>query len=179
MRNPPPGVALGLVLAIACTTGATPRETPLPAPVSPTDSLFASMREHVTNGSIVADAQLGINPPVAVGACLNPVAAARLELDRTLDLAPDTPPGIVGSFTLPVLPESMREPEARTGNVVARWVVDSSGVVEPGSASIVESPHGLLSLRVCGAILMAHFTPARQNGRPIRARVEMPIRVVP
>jgi hypothetical protein len=32
---------------------------------------------------------------------------------------------------------------------------------------------------VCGAILMAHFTPAIDDGRRVRARVEMPIRFVP
>jgi hypothetical protein len=170
---------LVLAAGIACSTSTSSRNAAVPAPVTSTDTLFASLRDQVTNGSIIGDAQLGRNPPTAVGACLNPIAAARLELDRTLDLAPDTPPVIVGKFVLPDLPESLRESEPRTGIVVARWVVDTNGVVEPGSASIAESPHGLMSVRVCGAILMARFTPARQNGRPIRARVEMPVRVVP
>ena len=173
------GLPLALAAAAACSAGPSSRQQAVPTPVSPSDSLFAGLREQVTNGSIIADVQLGRNPPTAVGACLNPVAAARLELDRTLDLAPDTPPAVVGAFTLPVLPESMREAEARTGMVVARWVVDTNGVAEPASASIVESPHGLLSVRVCGAIFMARFTPARQNGRLVRARVEMPVRGVP
>jgi hypothetical protein len=170
---------LVLVAGIACATGTASRSAELPAPATFNDSLFASLRDQVTNGSIIGDAQLGRNPPTAVGACLNPVAAARLELDHTLDLAPDTPPVIVGSFVLPALPESMRESEPHTGIVIARWVVDTNGVSEPGSAIIAESPHGLMSVRVCGAILMARFTPARQNGRVIRARVEMPVRVVP
>lgn len=171
--------ALALLVAVGCATGAPSREIAMPAPVTPSDSLFASLRDRVTNGSIVADAQLGRIPPTAVGACLNPVAAARLELDHTLDLAPDTPPVVVGAFSLPALPASMRDGEVRTGTVLARWVVDTAGVAEPNSATIVESPHGLLSLRVCGAIFMARFTPARQNGRLVRARVEMPVRVVP
>jgi hypothetical protein len=173
------GGVLVLVAGIACSTSPARRETAMPAPATASDSLFASLRQQVTNGSIIGDVQLGRNPPTAVGACLNPVAAARLELDRSLDLAPETPPAVVGTFLLPTLPESLRESEPRTGTVVARWVVDTNGVAEPGSASIADSPHGLLSLRVCGAILMARFTPARQNGRPIRARVEMPVRVVP
>ena len=173
------GLTVALVAAVGCSSGAASRQSASPTPMSPTDSLFASLREQVTNGSIVADVQLGRNPPTAVGACLNPVAAARLELDHTLDLAPETPPAVMGTFLLPALPTSLQDPDARTGTVVARWVVDTNGVAEPASASITESPHGLLSARVCGAIFMARFTPARQNGRKVRARVEMPVKVVP
>jgi hypothetical protein len=171
-------VLLGLAGAIACSAK-TPSHEVARGPASPTDSLFAALRQQVTNGSIIADVQLGRNPPIAVGACLNPVEAARVELDRALDLVPQTAPVVIGGFSLPALSESLREPEQRTGMVVARWVVDTNGVAEPSSVSIVSSPHGLLSVQVCGAIFMARFTPARDNGRPVRARVEMPVRVVP
>jgi hypothetical protein len=174
------GVVLALSLIGACSPGSPPRPSAAtPALATPSDSLFARLRQQVTNGSIVADAQLGKNPPMAVGACLNPVAAARLELERALDFPPDVPPVVIGRFDLPALPESLREPVSPTGIVVARWVVDTNGVAEPSSASIVSSPHGLLSVRVCGAIFLARFTPATEDGRRVRARVEMPVRVVP
>ena len=63
--------------------------------------------------------------------------------------------------------------------MIARWVVDTDGTAIPGSASIVSSPHGLMSLTVCGAILGARLTPARDDGKVVRARVEMPVRFVP
>jgi hypothetical protein len=170
-------VLLALAAIAACSASRPPAATPVLA--SPSDSLFARLREQVTNGSIIADVQLGRNPPMAVGACLSPVAAARLELERALDFPPDVPPVVVGGFELPALPASLRESTEPTGIVVARWVVDTNGVAEPSSASIISSPHGLLSVRVCGAIFMARFTPAREDGRRVRARVEMPVRVIP
>jgi hypothetical protein len=33
-----------------------------------------------------------------------------------------------------------------------------------------------MSVQVCGAILTTRFTPAKDNGRVVRARVDMPIR---
>jgi hypothetical protein len=179
MTIPRRSILLAAVAAAACSSSPSGRGAAVPPPVSPSDSLFARLGQQVTNGSILGDAQLGRIPPMAVGACLNPVTAASVELDRMLDLAPDAAPMVVGAFILPALPEYLREKEERSGMVVARWVVDTNGVAEPGSASILSSPHGLLSVRVCGAIFMAHFTPARDDGRKVRARVEMPVRVVP
>jgi hypothetical protein len=115
---------------------------------------------------------------MAVGACVDPVAAARWELDRSLEFVPDTPP-VVSGLALPRLPESLRDSEVRTGVVVAKWVVDTNGTAIPGSVAIASSPHGLMSVQVCGAILTAKFTPARDQGRLVRARVEMPVRFVP
>ena len=174
--------ALAFAFATACAAG--PSRTPVAAPSPATaagaraDSALASLQRQVANGSIVADVQLGRNPPMAVGACLDPVAAARFELDRSLELVPDQPPVIIGALTLPPLPESLRDSEVRTGVVLARWVVDTAGTPIPTSVTIVSSPHGLMSVQVCGAILAARFTPARDDGRVVRARVEMPVRFV-
>lgn len=163
-----------LAAAAACSSsqGAPPAAT---SAVAPKDSAMESLRRLVTNGSIVADVQLGRNPPMAVGACLDPVAAARFEMDRSLEFVPDQPP-VVAGLALPLLPESLRESEARTGLVVARWVVDTTGLAIPTSVTIVSSPHGLMSVQVCGAILTATFKPARDEGRLVRARVEMAFR---
>lgn len=148
------------------------------APVTARDSLFRTLSQLVANGSILADAQLGRNPPMAVGACLDPVAAARVELDRSLAPIPDQPPVLIGSLDVPELPESMRDAEVRTGVVLARWVVDTTGAVLPSSVMIASSPHGLMSVQVCGAVFSARFTPARDDGRVVRARVEMAVRFV-
>jgi hypothetical protein len=168
-------IGFALLAAAACGGGVRPDT---PAPVA-RDSTVEAIRRQVVNGSIIADAQLGRNPPMAVGACVDPVASARFELDRSLDFVPDHPPVVAGAFPMPKLPESLRESEARTGVVTARWVVDTTGAAVPGSVSIVSSPHGLMSVQVCGAILTAHFTPATDDGRRVRARVEMPVRFVP
>jgi Gram-negative bacterial tonB protein. len=175
----------GLAFAVvtACTSGsggaAPSASSPAMATGAPADSALESLRRQVANGSIVADVQLGRNPPMAVGACLDPVAAARFELDRSLELVPDHPPVLVGALPIPPLPESLRDAEARTGVVVARWVVDTTGRAIPASVTIVSSPHGLMSVQTCGAIFAARFTPAHDDGRVVRARVEMPVRFVP
>lgn len=171
-------VFLVLVAAAACAAGPAP-VTPqgVSTAPAPKDTAMEALRRLVTNGSIVADVQLGRNPPMAVGACLDPVAAARFELDRSLEFIPDQKP-VVRSLQLPAMPESLRESEARTGVVVARWVVDTTGLAVPTSVIIVSSPHGLMSAQVCGAILTATFTPARDDGHLVRARVEMPLRFV-
>jgi hypothetical protein len=164
-------VALGLLAACA-------GRAPQPAPAA-LDPAIEAVRRQVVNGSIIADVQLGRVPPIAVGACVDPVASARYELDRSLDFTPDHPPVVAGAFALPRLPESLRDSEVRSGIVTARWVVDTTGAAIPGSVSIVSSPHGLMSVQVCGAILMAHFTPATDDGRRVLARVEMPVRFMP
>jgi hypothetical protein len=165
-------VAAALVAACAARTGQPAASSPAAA----IDPNVEAVRRQVVNGSIIADAQLGRMPPMAVGACVDPVAAARSELDRSLDVPPDQPPVAPPGFALPSLPESMRDSEVRTGVVMARWVVDTNGTAIPGTVAIVSSPHGLMSVQVCGAILTTRFTPAKDNGRVVRARVDMPIR---
>ena len=169
-------LGFALLAAGAACGGATRQD--VPGPVA-RDPAVEAVRRQVVNGSIIADMQLGRNPPMAVGACVDPVASARFELDRSLDYTPDHPPVVAGAFPMPQLPESLRDSEVRTGVVTARWVVDTTGAAVPGSVSIVSSPHGLMSAQVCGAILTAHFTPAMDDGRRVRARVEMPVRFVP
>ena len=166
-----------VLLAAAAACGATARQD-VPGPVA-RDSSVEAVRRQVVNGSIIADMQLGRIPPMTVGACVDPVASARFELDHSLDFTPDKPPVVAGAFPMPQLPESLRDSDVRTGVVTARWVVDTTGAAVPGSVSIVSSPHGLMSAQVCGAILTARFTPAMDDGRRVRARVEMPIRFVP
>ena len=168
-----------LLLGVACASASGPPPPARTLPATARDSSFEAVRLQVTNGSIVADAQLGRMPPMAVGACIDPKVAARFELDRSLELIPDHPPTLIGAFDLPRLPESVRDSEVRSGIVTARWVVDTNGTAIPGSVSIVSSPHGFMSLQVCGAIIGARFTPARDEGRVVRARVDMPVKFVP
>jgi hypothetical protein len=163
------------LVSVAAACAANPGQ-PAPAPAVTPDPVIEAVRRQVVNGSIIADAQLGRTPPMAVGACVDPVASARSELDRSLDVPPDKPPVAPPGFALPRLPESLRDSEVRTGVVMARWVVDTNGTAIPGTVAIVASPHGLMSLQVCGAILTTRFTPAQDNGRVVRARVDMPIR---
>jgi hypothetical protein len=178
IRQPWP---LALAAAVACSSAPPAREASAPAARTATasDSTFAALHRQIANGSILADVQIGRNPPMAVGACLDPVAAARIELDRRLEFVPEQPPTVIGGIIVPALPESLRDSEMRTGTVTARWVVDTNGVAIPASVTIDSSPHGLMSAQVCGAIFLARFNPARDDGRKVAALVRMPVRFVP
>jgi hypothetical protein len=182
------GVAgAALALAAACASGqGRPESSTLPAAsvsdsagAAAGDSTLAALQRQIVNGSIIADVQLGANPPMALGACVDPVMAARFELDRRLSFVPDRVPVMATALRLPALPESLRDSEVRTGTVLARFVVDTMGTVIPGSVTIASSPHGLMSAQVCVAILTARFTPAWDDGRHVYARVDMPVRFVP
>jgi hypothetical protein len=170
-----------LVVAAACASG---RGAPVPAPAAaatpraPRDSIVDALQRQVANGSIIADVQLGRTEPMAIGACLDPVAAARFELDRSLEIMPDEPPVPLSGIVLPPLPPSLRDSAVRTGIVTARWVIDTAGTTIPASVTIVSSPHGLMSAQVCVAVFGTRFKPAKENGRLVRARVEMPVRFV-
>lgn len=65
------------------------------------------------------------------------------------------------------------------GVVVAEFVVDSAGRVEPESFGIVTSPHPVFSRAVFDAVRTAVFAPARRSGRPVRQLVQMRFRFAP
>lgn len=174
--------ATALATVAACAGAprpADPAVSPAGTPAAAMEARIDTARRQVVNGSIIAEMQLGHTPPMAVGACIDPVASARFDLDHSLDFVPDHPPIVQGTFPLPSLPESLRDSDVRSGIVTARWVIDTTGAAIPASISIVSSPHGLMSVQVCGAVLLARFTPATDDGRRVRARVEMPVRFVP
>ena len=68
---------------------------------------------------------------------------------------------------------------ANGGVVVAEFVVDTTGRVEPETFSVVSSPHLLFSHAVYEAIAPARFTPARRGGRSVRQVVQMRFRFTP
>ena len=59
------------------------------------------------------------------------------------------------------------------GKVVAEFIVDASGKVEPGTFGIISSAHPLLSLAVYDAVRRSAFVPGTRAGRPIRQIVQM------
>jgi TonB family protein len=73
----------------------------------------------------------------------------------------------------PRYPESLRSVNV-TGTVIAQFVVDQRGRVEPGSIRILDTPHKLFSDAVRSALLEARFRPARVGGNPVRQLVEQP-----
>jgi TonB family protein len=60
--------------------------------------------------------------------------------------------------------------------VVAEFVVDSSGQVEPSTFGVLSSTHPLFARAVQEAIARARFVPAQARGVPVRQIVRMQFR---
>jgi len=55
-----------------------------------------------------------------------------------------------------------------SGRVVAEFVVDTAGKVEPRTVTVVSSTHELLTVSVVRAIEQSAFEPAVTGGKPVR-----------
>jgi TonB family protein len=77
----------------------------------------------------------------------------------------------------PAYPNSMLA-ERRGGEVVVDFIVDTTGLVDPGSVLVVSSSEGALSDAVRLALTFARFHPAELGGRLVRQVVRLPVRFV-
>lgn len=84
----------------------------------------------------------------------------RAVLDSTIRWVVPYPPSLRASGT--------------SGRVVAEFVVDTSGRVEPAHFGIVSSTDPLFSAAVRESAPSARFSPARRGGRPVRQLVRLP-----
>ena len=73
----------------------------------------------------------------------------------------------------PRYPEALRAAGA-SGEVVAEFVVDTAGRVEPSSVAIVASTHALFEQSVRDALRRMRFQPAEAGGRRVRQLVRQP-----
>jgi len=74
---------------------------------------------------------------------------------------------------VPAYPELLRT-AGTAGEVIAEFVVDSSGRVRPGTLQVVTSTHELFTVSVRRTVPAMRFLPARVQGRPVAQRVRMP-----
>ena len=58
------------------------------------------------------------------------------------------------------------------GTVAMRFIVGADGRVEPGSISVIDSPHKLFSDAVRQSLLNSRYRPAEAGGRAVRQLVE-------
>jgi TonB family protein len=75
----------------------------------------------------------------------------------------------------PVYPNAMLA-DRRSGEVVVDFIVDTTGLVNPGSVLVVSSSEGQLSDAVRLALTFARFHPAELGGRLVRQVVRLPVR---
>lgn len=81
------------------------------------------------------------------------------------------------SFNVSYPPELFAE--GIGGAVVAEFVVDTAGKVEPGTFSIVTSSNPRFSAAVQLSVQNASYLPAKKDGRPVRQAVQQPFSFVP
>ena len=73
----------------------------------------------------------------------------------------------------PVYPAELRAAGV-TGQVVAQFVVDTTGLVDVGSFRVLTSDHALFTAAVRAAIPELRFTPARVDGNKVRQLLQLP-----
>jgi TonB family protein len=74
----------------------------------------------------------------------------------------------------PVYPELLRHAGIR-GRVIVQAVIDAAGRADPSSVKVVASPHPGFNQAAKDWMVAARFEPARQQGRAVRALVNLPI----
>ena len=60
------------------------------------------------------------------------------------------------------------------GDVFAEFIVDTTGLVRPGSARAVRATHPEFAQAVLTSLAQMHFTPAMRDGRTVAQFVQMP-----
>src|SRR5512132_133013 len=85
----------------------------------------------------------------------------------------DDPAHLKGPSAAPTYPDSLWR-AGIPGRVVAEFIVDSEGVIEPGSLRIASSTHPYFTSAVKAALDNAEFRPAQLGGKPVRQIVQLP-----
>jgi len=109
-------------------------------------------------GPIVLPEPLG-----PVGSGTDPVPAELLQDPPVLLTAP-----------IPEYPRRLREAGIQ-GQVIVEAVVDTLGLVEPGSLRVVRADQADFEASALASIRAALFRPARVMGRPVRVLVRVPV----
>jgi len=85
----------------------------------------------------------------------------------------DSPARLTSGSATPVYPDSLWRAGA-SGRVVAEFVVDSAGLIEPESVRIVSATQPAFTSAVTAALGEAVFQPAVLDGKPVRQIVLLP-----
>lgn len=83
----------------------------------------------------------------------------------------------IAKSATPDYPEQLRRAGVN-GRVLVRFIVDTSGRVDPTSINVVQSTHELFSDAARRALTRFRFLPAEVSGRRVRAAAEMPFEFV-
>ena len=128
-------------------------------------------------GAIVIWTRQGDTPQEALGSAADVdslEAAVAHGFAYTADQVELAAAPLPGHGPSPAYPESLRAAGV-PGRVVAEFVVDGQGRVDPETIGIVSSTHPLFTTAVAEALVGARFTPAYREGHVVRQVVHLPV----
>ncbi len=143
----------------------------LPLPRIPTSGPVASVTPDLGNlsrlGQIDFRAAEQIGGASVLGDATAPPAGQPWTADAVERVA------VVVAAPEPRYPDRLRDAGV-SGRVVARFIIDTTGRIEPASVAIVESSHDLFERAVRDVLPRMRFQPASVGNRRVRMLVEMP-----
>lgn len=122
----------------------------------------------VTRGpvdTVAADASVLRRYAVTLGMSVGDDALREFQVEKPVTPLPAQQP--------PRYPEDLRQ-KAVEGEVLAQFVVDTTGMMMPGSFGVLRSTHPAFTAAVKQAVLRMRFHPAEVGGTRVRQVVEMP-----
>ena len=157
--TPMPAAPTKIALSVPAIDVKTPAIGDIVAPPAPDRIDGGSGSHRVTSesgGDVEGSGTRGLNSGSAAK------AYSENEVERTVEVmrAPE-----------PRYPDALRGANMQ-GIVVMHFIVSADGRVEPGSISVVSSPHKLFTEAVRNALLSARYRPAQAGGHAVRQLVE-------
>ena len=122
---------------------------------------------------LTARESIDSSAPIIDSTATDPIGqaiAGRAFLSDAVDTKVDVDPT---SKVKPAYPASLRDAGIE-GEVLARFVVDSTGRVDTASIQIVRSAHRFFTESVRAALARMHYLPAIKDGRRVRQVLEQP-----
>jgi TonB family protein len=162
-----------------------PPRAPEPAPRNPDGALLSLPREglriaesvfpplhtllleeHRLSTPELFDPPGGVTPTAAADGSPRGGVFPAVQVERTVVPRADNPP--------PEYPRTLRESNVE-GEVLVRFVVDSTGRVEAESIVVLQQPHALFGDAVRRWLPRTRYRPAEIGGQPVRQLVEQRI----
>ena len=145
-----------------------------------------TLRFKVGWGSILGSTMVPDKPVLATGSCVDPAQTAKLESSSAIEKTPWRPARLDPAFAQTKMPQEMRDSLLKSGgvqtipDVLVRFAADTAGEIIPESVSVLESPSGPLSAKICTSVMSADVEPAKnREGHPVQTWIQTPVRVVP
>lgn len=165
---PPPAAPVPTPEPAAPPTGPVPE---IPVPAISTPSVVPSGLPDVPLSSLAIEPVTRIGPATGTPTPGVPGATGPATGAPWSELTVDRAARLVRNTSRPGYPDLLRRDRVE-GSVLATYVVDTLGRVEPGSFTVLESTHPLFERSVRDALAAMRFVPAEAGGRRVRQLVQ-------